>query len=186
VAEYVTIARVARTQGRRGEVAADILTDFPEKFAERRRLFALAGSGERRELQVEDHWAHKGRMVLRFAGIGSISEAESLVGCELQIPLSERATPAVGAYFVSDLVGCRLWDGDREVGTVEDVDFSAGDAPVLVVRSGGREFLVPFAEQYLRQVDVAGRRIAMGLPAGLLELDAPLSAEEKRRQHGEG
>ncbi|MBI2681698.1 MAG: 16S rRNA processing protein RimM [Acidobacteriales bacterium] len=183
--EYVTIARVARTQGRRGEVAADILTDFPEKFAERKRLFAQAKSGERRELQVEDHWPHKGRMVLKFAGFDSIGEAEALIGCELQLPIAERASLEAGAYFVSDLVGCRLCDGGKEIGMIESLDFSSGDAPNLKVKSGEKEYLIPFAEQYLRNVDTSSKRIEMELPSGLLDLDAPLTESEKKKQRGE-
>ncbi|MGZ5744521.1 MAG: ribosome maturation factor RimM, partial [Burkholderiales bacterium] len=96
--EFITIARIAKVQGRRGEVAADLHTDFPERFEERRRLFALTSSG-RRELHVEEHWAHKGRIVLKFAGVDSISDAEALVGAELQVPRNERVDlGAAGTY----------------------------------------------------------------------------------------
>jgi 16S rRNA processing protein RimM len=179
---YITIARVAKTQGRHGEVAADLYTDFPEKFAERKRLFALAEDGSRRELQVEDHWPHKGWMVLKFAGIDSIDDAEGLLRCELQIPSSERAELEEGAAFVSDLVGCVVIDHGREVGTVKDVEFTSGTAPLLVVQQDKRELLIPFAGSYLKKLDTAAKRIEMELPEGLLELDAPLSQDEKKQQ----
>jgi 16S rRNA processing protein RimM len=179
---------VARTQGRKGEVAASIHTDFPEKFAERKHLWAWLPDGSRRELAVEEHWPHKGLIVLKFAGFDSISDAETLIGCELQIPRSERTELEPGAVYISDLQGCTLVDvaggAANEIGQVSGIDASSGTAPNLVVRSGAKEFLVPFAEQYLRRVDIAGKRIEMELPAGLLELDAPLSREEKHRQHG--
>jgi 16S rRNA processing protein RimM len=187
--EYITIAQVAKTQGRHGEVAADLYTDFPEKFAERKRLFALADDGSRRELHVEDHWPHKGWMVLKFAGINSIDDAEKLLRCELQIPIAERAELEEGAAFVSDLIGCVVWDfaaaqGEpKEVGVLKDVQFGSGEAPTLVVVAGTREHLIPYAEQYLRKLDVAAKRIEMDLPEGLLELDAPLSQKEKKQQH---
>jgi 16S rRNA processing protein RimM len=186
--EFITIARVAKTQGRHGEVAADLYTDFPEKFGERKRLFALGEDGSRRELQVEDHWPHKGWMVLKFAGIDSIDDAEKLLRCELQIPIGERAELEEGATYVSDLVGCTVWDfavedSPREVGVVRDVQFGAGEAPTLVVMAGTREHLIPFVERFLRKLDVASKRIEMNLPEGLLELDAPLSREEKKQQH---
>jgi 16S rRNA processing protein RimM len=179
---------VAKTQGRHGEVAADLYTDFPEKFGERKRLFALGEDGSRRELQVEDHWPHKGWMVLKFAGIDSIDDAEKLLRCELQIPIGERAELEEGATYVSDLVGCTVWDfavedSPREVGIVTDVQFGAGEAPTLVVTAGTREHLIPFVERFLRKLDVASKRIEMNLPEGLLELDAPLSREEKKQQH---
>ena len=74
-AEFVTIARVAKTQGRHGEVAATVLTDFPELFETRRKLFALGDSRKqgsadnvaRRQLELDEHWFHKGMVVLKFA-----------------------------------------------------------------------------------------------------------------------
>jgi 16S rRNA processing protein RimM len=191
-AEFVTVARVVKTQGRIGEAAATLLTDFPEKFATRRKLFALsdaklkgAGSAatiQRRELQLEDHWFHKGMVVFKFAGVDSITDAEVLIGCEIQIPRSERAELADGEIYVSDLVGCTVTDAGREIGQVLDVQFSGGEAPLLVVQ-GEKEYLVPFASAYLESVDIERKRLNMKLPDGMLELDAPLTAEEKDRQH---
>ncbi len=178
--EFITIARVLRTQGRKGEIAAELHTDFPERFAQRRRLFALSSDGSRRELQLENHWPHKGRMILKFHGIDSISDAEELIGAELQIPVEERVRLEGQAAYIGDLVGCTVWDGAREVGRIVDVQSGAGDAPLLVLEAGGKEILLPFAEQYLRRVDVEARRVDMSLPEGMLDVDAPLSEEEKR------
>jgi 16S rRNA processing protein RimM len=188
--EFITIARVARTQGRKGEVAAALLTDFPERFATRKKLFALgerntrlnpADQGRRRELQLEDHWFHKGMVVLKFAGVDSISDAEALVGCEIQIPLSDRAELGSDEFYVSDLAGCIVTDSGREIGRIKDVQFGSGEAPLLVVQ-GEKEQLVPFAAAYIEKVDLEQRRVGMKLPPGLLELDAPLSQEEKQQQ----
>src|SRR5712672_3545552 len=135
-AEFVTIARVVKTQGRHGEVAATLLTDFPELFATRRKLFALGGkqSGEaeflRRKLDLDEHWFHKGMVVLKFAGVDSISDAEILVGSEIQVPRSERATLGSDEFYVSELIGCTVTDSGREigrvVGRVRDVQFGSG------------------------------------------------------------
>jgi 16S rRNA processing protein RimM len=130
-------------------------------------------------------------MILKVRGVDSIGDAEQLVGCELQIPAGQRAALPPGAAYVSDLVGCTLWDfrgepAGKQVGGVADVQFGAGEAPLLVVRAGKQEYLIPFAAEYLRAVDLSGRRVEMVLPEGLLEVDAPLSEEEKRRQRGEG
>ena len=173
---------MVKTQGRHGEVAADILTDFPERFAQRRQVFALDESGARRELRVESFWPHKQRLVLKFAGVDSISDAEALIGCEIQIPREQRAALDQGSAYVGDLVGCKVRAGGRAVGTVADVQFGAGEAPLLVVREGKQEYLIPLAQAYLRRVDTAAKRIEMELPEGMLELDAPLSKEEKDLQ----
>lgn len=186
--EFVTIAKVIKTQGRIGEVAAALLTDFPERFETRRRLFALseprAGKTQqvtRRELQLEDHWFHKEQVVLKFKGVDSISQAEELIGCEIQVPLEERAALEKDEIFISDLTGCAVFDNGREIGKISDVQFGSGEAPLLVIQ-GKKEFLVPFAAEYLVKLDAEGRRLEMKLPEGMLELDAPLSREEKERQ----
>jgi 16S rRNA processing protein RimM len=176
--EFITIARGAKTQGRHGEVAAELHTDFPEKFAERKKLFALVPDGERRELQLEAFWPHKGYVVLKFSGVNSITDAEALVGCEIQVPREQRAELDAGAY-VSDLVGCEVFDRDRPVGKVKDVQFGAGEAPLLVVAQGSKEILIPFAQEFIAGIDIEGKRVEMKLPAGILELDAPLTDEEK-------
>lgn len=177
-------------QGRRGEVTAELHTSFPERFAESRELTALAADGSRHELQLEEHWFHKGRVVLKFAGVDSISDAEKLAGMELQIPQEQRAELEAGAAYVSDLIGCELLvpaaGGLASIGVVSNVQFGAGEAPLLVVKgkTGDREqeYLVPYAEEFLKLTDFARRRIEMELPEGLLELQSSLSAEEKQRQ----
>ncbi len=178
-------------QGRRGEVFADLHTDFPERFEERRRMSGLAPSGERRELQLEEHWFHKGGVVLKFAGIDSINDAEQLKGWEVQVPQEERTKLEEGSAYVSEIVGSDVWinDGQRFLGRVSEVQFGAGEAPLLVVKlpvcAVQNEVLVPFAAEYVKKFDVAGKRIDMELPEGLLELDTPLSEEEKQRQKSE-
>ena len=187
-AEFVTIARVAKTQGRHGEVAATLLTDFPELFETRRKLFALGDSGkqsgpaERRRLDLDEHWFHKGMVVLKFAGVDSISDAEMLVGSEIQIPRSERAALGSDEFYVSDLAGCTVTDSGREIGRIKDVQFGSGEAPLLVIE-GEKEYLVPFAAAYIEKIALEQKRLEMKLPEGLLELDAPLNQEEKQRQH---
>jgi len=194
-AEFVTIARVSKTQGRHGEVAATLLTDFPELFATRKKLFALGGSAAqgggdrasgtkttRRKLDLDEHWFHKGMVVLKFAGVDSISEAETLVGSEIQVPRSERAALGSDEFYVSDLIGCMVTDSGREIGRIKDVQFGSGEAPLLVIE-GEKEYLVPFASAYIQKMVLEQKRLEMKLPEGMLELDAPLSREEKGRQH---
>src|SRR3954462_7532621 len=98
--EFITVARVAKTQGRHGEVAADLFTDFPEKFAERKQLSAWMKDGTRRELKVEEFWPHKGRMVFKFDGVDDMDAGEELIGAELQIPKNERAELEENAAYV--------------------------------------------------------------------------------------
>jgi len=166
------------------------------------RLFALAEDNSRRELQIEELWPHKGHLVLKFQGVDSISDAEALLRCELQVPRSERAPLESGDVYISDLIGCAVFDGEQKIGIVEDVQFGAGEAPLLIVRSAksGRSeqsersgkkqraaanvYEIPYAEAYLKSVDIERKEVRMLLPEGMLELNAPLTAEEKQQQQG--
>ena len=180
--DFVTLARVVKTQGRRGEVAVELHTDIPGRLRAGMRVFALAEAAGRRELKIEDTWPHKNWLVLKFAGVDSISDAEVFVGSELQVPLSERAQLEPGAAYVSDLVGCVVFDREREVGLVSDVRFGAGEAPLLVVGSGKTELEIPYAQEFLVKTDLEHKRIDMNLPEGLLQVNAPLTDEEKQEQ----
>jgi 16S rRNA processing protein RimM len=176
---------VVKTQGRRGEVASEILSDIPDRFVAGMRLLALPREADsaRRELRLEHLWPHKELLVFKFAGIDSISEAESLVGCELQVPLEQRSELQPGWNYVSDLIGCAVFDRNFEIGKIERVQFGTGEAPLLIVRDAFGALLdIPFAETYLDRVDVEQKQVRMKLPDGLLELNAPLTAEEKREQ----
>jgi len=150
------------------------------------KLWALGKDGSRRELEIQELWPHKGLLVLKFAGVDSISQAEELIGCECQVPAQQRAVLEPGWSYISDLAGCMVFDGEREVGSVLDVQFGAGEAPLLRVQSGSQIFEVPFAEAYLKKLDVAAKRIEMRLPEGMLDINAPLTAEEKKAQRKSG
>jgi 16S rRNA processing protein RimM len=184
--EFITLARVVKTQGRHGEIAAEVHTDVPDRFSQGMKLLALDKQNARRELKIESFWPHKEFLVLKFVGIDSISDAEPLVGCELQVPRSQRAKLEPGWNFISDLVGNSVFDRGREIGRIEDVQFGAGEAPLLnVVDAEGKKFDVPFAEAYLEGMDVAQRQVRMKLPEGLLEVNAPMTPEEKQEQRQE-
>ncbi len=150
------------------------------------RLWALVKDGQRREVKVEDLWPHKSLLVLKFQGIETISDAEPLMGAELQLPRSERAELEPGWTYLSDLIGCTVFDGQREIGAIEDVQFGAGEAPLLVVRSKEQQgaklpYEIPFAEAYLEKVDLERKQVRMRLPEGLLDVNAPLAKEEKEK-----
>ena len=184
--DCITLARVIKTQGRIGEVAAEIHSNVPDRFAVGMKLLALDKAGEsRREVEVESLWPHKGFLVLKFAGIDSISDAEALIGAELQVPRAERARLEEGWSYVSDLAGCAVLDNGKEIGRIEDVQFGAGEAPLLIVAGAdGKKYDVPFAEAYVEGMDLAGKALRMRLPEGMLEINAPLTAEEKLQSSG--
>jgi 16S rRNA processing protein RimM len=188
--EWITLAVVIKTQGRFGEVAVELHTDAPDRFQQDMRLCALGKDGQRREVTVEDLWPHKSLLVLKFQGIETISDAEPLIGAELQLPRSERAQLEPGWTYLSDLIGCVVFDGQREIGQIEDVQFGSGEAPLLVVRGEQQRrgaqlpYEIPFAEAWLEKLDVERKQVRMRLPEGLLEVNAPLGKQDKQGKEG--
>jgi 16S rRNA processing protein RimM len=177
-AAAVTVARILRPHGRRGEVAAEILTDFPE------RLKTLTSpelwdekKSSRRSVAIRSCRLTQnrgGQAILHFEGSDSISDAEELVGLEVRIPFSERLALPSGTYYVTDLIGCEVRENDAALGVVRDVQFTGEDVagtPLLVVESTRGELLIPLAQEICVNVDVARRRIDVVLPEGLRELN---------------
>jgi 16S rRNA processing protein RimM len=178
----VTVARILRPHGRRGEVAAEILTDFPERL---KRLTHAElcddRSLSRRGVAVRSCRLTQnrgGQAIFHFEGSDSISDAETLVGLEVRIPFSERMPLPSGSYYVTDLIGCEVREKDREngatLGVVRDVQFTGEDVagtPVLAVDSPRGELLIPLAQEICVNVDLEARRIDVVLPEGLRELN---------------
>ena len=171
--ELVTVARVARPRGVKGEVACDLLTDFPERFEGLGELIAVFPGGRRERLKLEGHWLHGGRVVLKLGGFDSPEASAALAGCELAVPESEAVELEEGEFYDWQLEGCRVVTVEgAEVGTVREVLHTGGEAPVLVIRDGDeRENLVPLAESICVEIDVAAKLIRVDAPEGLLESD---------------
>jgi 16S rRNA processing protein RimM len=188
----VTVARIVRSRGRKGEVAAQILTDFPERLTRLKEVWLTGtarGGQQERRARVRACWISQSRgcqAIFHFDGCDSISQAEELVGLEVQIPLEARAPLPAGSYYISDLVGCEVWElphslapphqqsrhgSPTRLGTVRDVQLAGGGTPVLAIETPAGEVLVPLADEICVRVDPAARRIDVLLPAGLRDLN---------------
>lgn len=172
----VAIGRVARPQGRRGEVAVDSLSDFPERFLELERVFVEGDSGEPEPLEIEAVREQGGRPILKFRGIEGISEAGSLAGRELRLPVDELRPLPAGSFYHFQLRGLSVWAvrdrGNEAIGSVESV-WRTGGTDLLVVRGrDGREILIPLCADICRKIDLERGRIEIDPPEGLLTLNA--------------
>ena len=190
------MARILRARGNKGEVAAEVLTDFPERLTELKELFLgpPQGGGEPRHMALKSCWLnqnHRRQIVFHFEGVNSISEAEKLRAFEVLLPLQQRVNLPVGQYFVSDLIGCSVFETPAStpvvasspcslgeapalLGTVSDVQFPGeelGGTPVLAVDTAQGELLIPLAEDICTKIDPAGRRIDVVLLEGLRDLN---------------
>jgi 16S rRNA processing protein RimM len=185
----IVLARLLRPQGRKGELLAELLTDFPDRLVGRQGLLLVprsptANASLARNVEITSSWLpvgkNRGRVVLHFSGVDTISQAEEIAGFDLVVPDSNRLPLEDGSVYISDLIGCNLFDGAEPVGQVTDVQFPSmvdgaphPDAtPLLEVLSeDGSEILVPFVQAFVKNLDLPGRRLEMSLPAGLIDIN---------------
>jgi 16S rRNA processing protein RimM len=182
---WLSVAHIVRPHGIRGEVVADLLTDFPDRFAAHPsvHLQAPGASVPHRTSQVVQARPHAGRMLLKLSGCDSMNDAEALRGFDIVIPWEERAPLESDSVYIADLIGCRLIDttSGQTVGEITGVDRESSQLDLLVVQpteAGREELLVPFVKAYAPVWDLDQRTIQMALPDGLLELDLPRKATE--------
>ena len=168
--ELIAVARVVKVRGVRGEVAAHLLTDFPERFNGLDELIAIDAKGVHERLAIEKSWLHGGRVIFKFAGYESPEAAHALVGRELAVPESDAVELDEDEFYDWQLINCRVETIDkRKLGRVTEV-LHTGAAPVLVIKDVEREHLIPLAESICVEVDPAAKLIRVDPPEGLLEI----------------
>ena len=167
--DLVAIAKLARTRGLRGEIVADVLTDFPERFENLETVLAVAPDGKTSELEIEKFWFQKNRVVLKFKNFDTIERAETLRGFEICVPESEAVELETDEFFDWELENCQIETiaGDI-IGKVKEV-LRTGGTEVLVVAGAEKEYLIPFAEKICTEVDVENKLIKVDAPEGLLD-----------------
>jgi 16S rRNA processing protein RimM len=172
---FLTIARILRPQGRKGEVAAEILTDFPARFQQLRSVFLEVSGQDPKPVELEDAWPHKGRIILKFSGIDSIDSASSLRGLQVFVPWEQRAPLPPHHYYLCELQGCRVvWERrGQEIGTVTEVESTGGVDVLHVKRPDGKsEVLIPLAQEICTRIDLAAQTIVVDPPEELLDLNS--------------
>jgi 16S rRNA processing protein RimM len=168
--ELVAVARAVKVRGLRGEIVAELLTDFPERFEGLERLIAVSPAGQRLVLRLAEHWFQQGRIVLKFEGYDSIEEASALVGFEFTVPESERVELGEDEYYDWELAGCLVETIEGEpLGRVREVMRTGGVEMLVVENQGGRDYLIPMAEEICVEIDVGRKRVRVDVPEGLLE-----------------
>ena len=168
--DLIVIARAVRTHGLKGEIVAELLTDFPERFEDVEELVVVAPSGERKLGQLEEYWFQKDRVVLKLAEYDDIDKAKELIGSDFAVRESERVPLEQDEYYDWELEGCTVRVGDESIGEVRSV-IRTGGAEILVVSDeAGKERLIPLAASIVVEIDRIGKAIMVDPPEGLLDL----------------
>jgi len=190
---WILVARILRARGNKGEVAAELFTDFAARLASLPAVFLSTDKREPRETRLKRFWIDRNHPevgIFHFEGCDSINDAEKFRGMEIVLPIEQRVTLPAGQYFVSDLMGCTVFEmpvgqtklaspacsieeTPQVLGTVRDVYFPGeglAGTPLLQVQTLQGELLVPLAQDICTRIDTAGRRIEVQLPEGLRDL----------------
>jgi len=169
--DLIVVAHIVKTRGLRGEVVADLLTDFPDRFEKLESLIGLSSSDDKRSLQIEEQWFHGTRLVLKFAGFDSIDEAKELVGYHLAVPESDRVELPAGTFYEWELAGSLVETvAGKPVGKVAGVMHTGGVEMLSVIDETGRDRLIPMAGDIVVEIDKNKKLIRIDPPEGLLEL----------------
>jgi len=169
--DLIIVARAVRTRGLKGELVADVLTDFPERFERVSELTGVDSSGERKQLELESYWFQNDRMVLKFAGYDSIESANALVGYQFGLPEAERVQLSEDEFYDWELEGCSVENGSGSIiGKVREVMRTGGVELLIVEDESGRETLIPMAQSIIVEIDILGKKIVIDPPEGLLDL----------------
>jgi len=167
--EFVAVARIVRTRGLKGEVVAEVLTDFPKRFEGLERVIAFWPNGDREELKLEGHWFQKNRIILKFEGYDTVESGERFRGAEICVSESEAVHLEPDEYFDWKLAGCTVVTLDgNEIGIIREI-MRTGGTDILVVQGEEKEFLIPFAETICVEIDIDKKVIRIDPPDGLLE-----------------
>ena len=169
--DLIIVARAVRTRGLKGELVADVLTDFPERFEEISEVTGVAPGGARQQLELESFWFQNERIVLKFAGFDTVEAGKSLVGFEFGLPEAERIELDEDEFYDWELEGCLVKSKSGSVvGKVREVMRTGGVEILVVENESGLKVLIPMAAEIVVEVDIVNKRIVIDPPEGLLEL----------------
>ena len=168
--ELVVIARAVRARGLKGEIVAELLTDFPERFEDVDELVLVSPGGERKQGHLESYWFQNDRVILKLAGYDDVETAKELVGFEFAVPESERVQLPADQYYDWELEGCTVKAGDKSIGKVQSVIKTGGTEILEIVDENGKEQLIPLVDSIVVEIDLDAKTIVVDPPEGLLDL----------------
>jgi len=168
---FIAIARIVRPRGNRGEVLAELHTDFAGRFEQLEEIWLEYADRRRERRLLENSWPHQGRIVLKLAGTDSIIQAEALVGAWVEVEFDQAVSLPEGSYFDHDLIGCTIYSSSgEELGTVSRILHIPGNDQLVVLRQG-QEVMIPARSDICREISLERKRITVDPPEGLIDLN---------------
>ena len=172
--QRIAVGVIRRAHGVRGEASVEPWTDSAERFEELSNVTLVSpDETQTRDVKIEGVRAHGERALVKFAGIDTPEEVQLMQNWTIEIPEEDARELEDDEYFLHDLIGLALIDGEgRERGVIEDIVEGGGGILFRVKRADGKVFELPFAADLCTEIDLSAKRMVVNLPEGLDDLDA--------------
>jgi 16S rRNA processing protein RimM len=166
--DYIAVGKILNTQGRAGAVRVLPLTDYPERFKVKSRVY-VSLNGSRKIMSIEDSFPHQKYVIIKFKEIPDMNAAEEIKGGILEITRDELYPLPENSYYIFDMIGLAVSDKTRgSLGKITEV-LQTGANDVYVVETGARPLLIPALKQVVKEIDLPGRSMVVDLPEGLVD-----------------
>lgn len=167
--DLITIGRIVKVWGLKGEVKVLPLTHDPKRFERLPSVFIVSPEGKEQKRRIRVIRYSKGGIILTIVGINTVGEASGLLSHLIKISEKDLDPLPEGEYYIFQLIGMQVsTDEGRDIGTIADI-FSTGSNDVYVVRKGKKEYLIPAIKEVVKEIDIKGRRMVIHPIKGLLD-----------------
>lgn len=169
---FLSVGKVANTHGVRGELKIFPFTDFPEvRFAKGKELlFISPEDGTQLKVKVVSSREQKTVFVVKLEGFDNINQVEKYKGWDVKVPKEEAVEAEDNAYYFHEIIGCTVTtDEGEELGVISDILTPGANDVWVVKRKGGKELLIPFIEDIVKDVNIAEKTVKIEVMEGLLD-----------------
>ena len=164
------IGKIVNTHGIRGEVRVEQITDFSERFAVGNQVYIVPKNQPPIPVTIASHRLHKQYHLLRFEGFDHIDDVEPFKQADLKITEEDLSDLPEGEYYYHEIIGCQMYTTNEDyIGVVVDI-FPTGANDVWVIeRENGKEALIPYIQEVVKEIDLSTKKIYIELMEGLLD-----------------
>jgi len=170
LADMFNVGKIVNTHGIKGEVKVQRITDFEDRFENGNQLILEKEKGQTLELEVDGHRIHKGFDLIHFKGYDNINDVEHFQGLYLKILENQQTDLEENEFYYHEIIGCAVYliSGEK-LGTVKEILAPGANDVWVTEREGGKDVLVPYIEDVVKEVDVSARKVVIEPMEGLLD-----------------
>ncbi len=158
--KFITVGKLGKVRGVKGEIYVTPLTDFPERFVGQKEIF-IDNRGQWIKFTIESAFLVSGRPVLKIKGIDNPEEAARLTNCNLAVTENQLVKLPEGTYFIFDLVGCRVFDARTGIfiGELVDVQQQPANDIYVIKKENGDEMVLAAIRQFVKDINIKEKKI---------------------------